>query len=130
MLADAATLAEGKLYIQGGGWTSIIAPQMPAVHPALAIVLVFRLDWHEGNEDLVFDIELVDEDGKPAGMRGEMHLRVAPTPGATKGTYLYSSIAQSFYGLRFNSYGTYQFKLTHKDQLLASVPLTIAPRPF
>ena len=129
MLADAATVADGKLYIQGGGWNSILAPQIPTNHPALALVLTFKLDWHEANEDLELVIELVDEDGKQAGLRGEMRLRVAPTPFVTKGAELYHSTAQMFYGLRFDKKGAYRFQLVHDDHLLASVPLSIIPVP-
>jgi hypothetical protein len=130
MLADAATVANGKLYIQGGGWTSVIAQQIPTVHPALALVLIFKLEWHEANEDLKFVIELVDEDGQPAGMRAEMGLRVAPTPFAKKGAELYQSAAHMLYGLRFEKYGTFRFRVVRNDQVLASVPLTIMPPPM
>lgn len=127
MLADAATLADGKLYIQGGGWNSILTPQIPATHPALALVLVFKLDWHEANEDLEIIIELVDEDGKPAGLHGEMRLRVAPTPFTKKGTPLSQSTAQMFYGLQFEKYGAYEFRVVHVDQVIASLPLSVIP---
>jgi hypothetical protein len=125
MLADAATIADGKLYIQGGGWNSIITSQIPAVHPAIGLVLIFKLDWHEANEDLEISIELVSEDGKLAGLRGEMQLRVAPAPATKKGTELYQSTAQMFYGLRFDDYGAYRFQIAHKDQIMASVPLNV-----
>jgi hypothetical protein len=129
MLADAATVADGKLYIHGGGWNSIIATQIPANHPALALVLSFRLEWHEANEDIALVIELVNEDGKPAGLRGDMHLRVAPAPITKKGSELYQSTAYTFYGLRFDDYATYRFQLSHNGQLIASVPLSIIPPP-
>src|SRR2546421_315152 len=116
MLADSVALAEGKLYIQGGGWNSIMTSQMPATHPAIGLVLTFKLDWHEANEDLKLILELVDEDGKNAGMRIEILLRVAPAPATKKGTALYQSAAQMFYGLRFDNYGAYRFQVAHENQ--------------
>jgi hypothetical protein len=127
MLADAATVAEGKLYIHGGGWNSIISPQIPTTHPTLALVVVFKLDWHEANEDLELVIELVTEDGEPAGLRGDMHLRVAPTPLTKKGAELYQSTAYTFHGLQFDKYGGYRFQITYADKVLAAVPLSILP---
>lgn len=127
MLADAATVADGKLYIHGGGWNSIISPQIPTTHPTLALVLIFKLEWQEANEDLELVLELVTEDGKEAGLRGDMHLRVAPTPVTKKGAELYQSTAYMFHGLRFDHYGGYRFQVSHGDRVLASVPLTVHP---
>jgi len=130
MLADAATVAGGKLYVQRGGWTQIQTPQIPAAHPALALVLIFTLESHEANEDIKFVIDLVDEDGQPVGLRGEALMRVAPGAFAKKGSELYQPTAQMLYGLRFEKYGTYRFRIIRNDAILASVPLTITPPPM
>jgi hypothetical protein len=127
MLADAATVAGGKLYVHGGGWNAIIATQIPANHPTLALALAFKMDWHEGNEDLPIVIELVNEDGKPAGVRVERTLRIAPTPIVKKGADLYEYTAHTFNGLRFDEYGAYRFQVVHDGQVLASVPLIVIP---
>lgn len=127
MLADAATVAEGKLYVHGGGWNAIIAPQIPATHPSLALALAFKLDWHEGNEDLAIAIELVNEDGKPAGVRTEMTLRVAPAAVTKKGADLYQYTAHTFIGLQFDEYGAYRFQVLHDGRMVASVPLSVLP---
>jgi hypothetical protein len=127
ILADAATVAEGKLYVHGAGWNVIIAPQIPASHPSLALALAFKLDWHEGNEDLPIVVELVNEDGKSAGVRSEMTLRVAPTPVTKKGDDLYSYLAHTFIGLRFDEYGAYRFQVVHGGEIHAKVPLSVLP---
>jgi hypothetical protein len=127
MLADAATVAQGKLYVHGGGWNAIIAPEIPTTHPTLALALAFQLDWHEGNEDLPIVIELVNEDGKPAGVHVEMTLRIAPTPVTKKGADLYQYTAHTFIGLRFDEYGAYRFQVLHDGKTLASVPLSVLP---
>lgn len=130
MLADAATVVGGKLYVHGGGWTSVTAKQIPTIHPALALVLIVKFDWHEANEDIKFVIDLVDEDGKPTAVRGEGFLRFAPTPFMKKGVEIQQPLAQMMYGLRFDSYGTYRFRVVREDQILASVPLSIVPPPM
>lgn len=127
ILADAATVADGKVYVHGGGWNAIIAPQIPATHPSLALVLALKMDWHEGNEDLPIVIELVNEDGKPAGARAEMILRIAPTPVTKKGADLYQYLAHTFVGLQFDEYGAYSFQVVNDGDVLASVPLSVLP---
>ncbi|UQX10259.1 DUF6941 family protein [Candidatus Mycobacterium methanotrophicum] len=127
MLADAATVADGKLFVHGGCWNTIITPQIPAVHPTLALALVFKINWHEANEDLPVALALVTEDGQPAGFRIELKLRVAPTVFTKKGTDLYQASAHTIQGLTFNAYGSYSFQVSSGDQILASVPLTVGP---
>jgi len=127
MLADAATVADGKVYVHGGGWNAIIAHEIPTAHPSLALVVAFKADWHEGNENLSVTIELVTEDGKPAGVHVEMMLRMAPTPVTKKGDDLYQYTANTFIGLRFEQYGAYRFQVVHNGDVLATVPLSVLP---
>jgi hypothetical protein len=128
MLADAATVSLGKLYVHGGGWDAIVATQIPALHPTLALALAFKMDWHEGNEALPVVIDLVNEDGELAcGIHIEMTLRVAPSPIMKKGVDLYQYTAHTFNCLQFEGYGIYRFQVIHDDEVLASVPLSILP---
>jgi hypothetical protein len=59
MLADSAQVADGKLYILGGGW-SITGPPAPS-----AIVLLVEVPWDQTNRRLEWRLELVDSDGYP-----------------------------------------------------------------
>lgn len=60
MLADHAAAADGKLYINGGGW-SIIGP---APTPG-AIALSVKVPWDEREHMHEMLIELLDADGQP-----------------------------------------------------------------
>ena len=51
-----------------------------------------------------------------------------PAPFVKKGAELYESMVQMVYGLRFENYGTYRFRIVRGDKVLASVPLTIIPQ--
>jgi hypothetical protein len=44
LLADAASTAEGKLYVHGGGLTRLTPPMLPWLHPQITVVLIFRTD--------------------------------------------------------------------------------------
>jgi len=129
MLADAAALADGKLYVHGGGWDNIYTAEVPTTHPALALVLIFHLSWHEANEDIPLRLELVDEDDRHPVTRGEGKMRTGTPPQVKKGADLYYPFAQMFYGLQFPKLGRYVFRVASGGQVLASLPLTVSTPP-
>src|SRR5919109_1795130 len=59
MLADFAQVADGKLYVMGGGWT-FIGPQPSP----FAIAGLIEVPWHRTNEKHTFKFELIDLDGQ------------------------------------------------------------------
>lgn len=75
LLADAAAAAEGKLYIHGAGWDSILAASFPFQHPQISVVLLLRVPWADTNEPHRIEIDVLDQDGKS----------VLPEDGAMKG---------------------------------------------
>jgi hypothetical protein len=92
MLCDHAQVAEGKLFISGGGW-SVTGP-MP-VPSALAIKI--EVPWDLANTPIKFALELVDQDGKPVRQQGPLGLQplrmegqveVGRPPGLAPGTPL------------------------------------------
>ena len=60
LLADAAQVVQGKLYILGGGW-SITGPEPT---PS-AIAIKIDVPWDEANRRHRFQLNLLDADGKP-----------------------------------------------------------------
>jgi len=60
LLADSAQVADGKLYILGGGW-SLTGPD-PA--PS-AVAFKIEVDWHETNAEHHWELFLEDADGAP-----------------------------------------------------------------
>lgn len=63
LLCDAAQVADGKLYILGGGW-SVIGPD-PA--PS-AIAIKLEVDWHEAATSHHWELFLLDADGREVGV--------------------------------------------------------------
>jgi hypothetical protein len=76
MLADYAAVAEGKLFISGGGW-SITGP-LPFQH---AIVVDIKVPWYAINSEHQFKIELLDADSQPV----EVETPEGLTPLANRG---------------------------------------------
>lgn len=91
-LADSAQVAEGKLYVLGGGW------QVTGPAPApFAIVGTIEVPWHLTNQEHKFRLELIDLDGNAVQVptpEGEQPLfidggfSVAPSLEARKGGYV------------------------------------------
>ena len=63
ILADAAEVVGGKLYLMGGGWDRLTVNSQPA-KKNLAVALALRVPWHETNRQHSFRIDMTDEDGK------------------------------------------------------------------
>lgn len=65
LLCDYAQVAEGKLYVIGGGW-SVTGPQ-PA--PS-AVALKIDVPWDRANQRMHLELSLLGEDGQPVTMPG------------------------------------------------------------
>ncbi len=61
-LADSAQVVGEKLYMLGGGWSFVRAPQFPVIHP-MSVAVGFSVDWMETNRRHEFRIEVKNEDG-------------------------------------------------------------------
>ena len=89
MLADHAQVADGKLFISGGGWSTCGSGPTPC-----SVAVIFHVPWQETNEKVSFSLQLVDEDGRgvmqpgaqdglPVQVNGHFEARRPPeiTPG-------------------------------------------------
>ena len=60
LLADSAQVADGKLYILGGGWSVTGPDPTPS-----AVAMKVGVDWHEFNANHHWELFLEDADGQP-----------------------------------------------------------------
>jgi hypothetical protein len=90
MLADHAQVADGKLFISGGGWSSCGPGPTPC-----SVAVIFHVPWQHTNEKVQFGLRLIDEDGHPViqpGPQGPQPVEVTGQfeagrpPGMTPGT--------------------------------------------
>ena len=63
LLADAAQVADGKLYLLGAGWSVTGPGPTPS-----AVAIKIEVPWDQTNVAHHFELELVDEDGQPVTM--------------------------------------------------------------
>lgn len=93
MLAEHATVENGKLFIAGGGWSAFGPNPMPC-----AIAFLAKVPWVHANEQHLVVVELVDEDHMPfvppdapedmKSIRIEIPLEVGRPPGTLVGSDL------------------------------------------
>jgi hypothetical protein len=109
LLADAATVAEGKLYIHGGGWDSINGASLPLSYPSFALVLVMDLKVTELTGD-AFEIVLVDDqDSRILTVTG--HLDTDGPDKFPRNESVSTPLAVTFPGVVFQRTGVYAFKV-------------------
>ncbi|HXL89085.1 MAG TPA: hypothetical protein VN969_08900 [Streptosporangiaceae bacterium] len=74
LLADHAQVADGKLFISGGGWSFCGPGPVPC-----SVAVLFHVPWQHTDEKMAFSLRLVDEDGHPVlqpGPRGPQPVQV------------------------------------------------------
>ena len=130
MLADAATAFNGKLYIHGGGWDSLIVRQFPAAHPTITLAMLLAADASEAPGTGELRVQLVDEDGNDAGVGAAAAMGLGHSPLHRPGQKSLAPIAIPFNGIRFEKPGVYEFRVFWNGQLLTpSVTFSVSTPP-
>lgn len=127
LLADAARVESGKLYVHGGGWDSLWSQTAPVTHPSMALVLLFRFEYSDALENTPVTIELLDDDNNPMPFRIEQQLNVGHPPGTQRGSAIFVPQAITIAQLLLPKFGGYEFRVTSGHGELASVPLRLVP---
>ena len=125
LLADAARVEGGKLYVHGGGWDTIYAASLPMTHPTMTLAVVFRVEYTEALEDIPFTIELVSEDGEQVHPNVEGVMNIGHPPGQIRGAATFVPQTFTFNLLSFAKVGGFQFRVTAAGETLATVPFRV-----
>ncbi len=135
LLCDAAQVADGKLYILGGGWSMTGPDPVPS-----AVALKIDVDWHEAELAHHWELFLEDADGQPVlvdtpdgaqpvEVRGEF--TVTHPPGVPEGSPNDVALAINLGPIPLNPASRYAWRLMIDGEALpgASVGFTTRPRP-
>lgn len=125
MLADAAQVTAGKLYVLGGAFDTITARSFPVVYRSLAVVLVAEVGPGDRNRDLALKISLVDEDGADMGVESVGNLRVGAPSSLPAGAATVVPLVGAFGNIRFPRAGGYLFLVEHEGTELAAIPFRV-----
>ncbi|MBI2909375.1 MAG: hypothetical protein HYX92_17155 [Chloroflexi bacterium] len=123
ILADGAQVADGKLYILGGGWDSIHPEALPARHPA-SLAVVLSVPWDETNEKHVFRLDLAGATGKTMNELGGGQFEVGRPPDATKGAEQRMPLALPI-TLQLDAEGEFHVRLSVDGARLCGVPFSV-----
>jgi hypothetical protein len=125
VLADAANVAQpSKLNILGI-FDTLSARQFPAIHPSMALVVRFRLDYSDANKKHELRVTFRDEDGTQMGGAGSEVVigQVAP------GQFGHANQILNLAGIKFGKPGHYVFEVTWDGEAKARVDLLVQQVP-
>lgn len=128
LLADAADVSMGKLYVMGGAFDTVHVPQFPATHPMLAVVLRFLLGPMDLDRKHALQILLLDADAKHiASAQGELSVPKAPNspPGWKQAVIL----PLRFFNVPFREPGHYSIEILLNEQMIKAIPLRVIQPP-
>ncbi len=113
MLADAAHVQGGKLYVLGGGFESIRSRKVPAIHRSLTVAMIIEVQPQERERDLELTISLIDEDGQTMAPHATARLRVGAGPQLPPGAPTVVPLVAPFYNVKLPEAKGYAFVISH-----------------
>ncbi len=133
MLCDSAQVADGKLFILGGGWSMIGPDPAPS-----ALALKVDVDWHEADRQHHWELYLEDEDGgpvlvetpdghQPIEVRGEFS--VGRPPGLAEGSPIDMPFAVNLGPLPLPPDRRYTWKLSIDGETREDWSVAFSTRP-
>jgi Family of unknown function (DUF6941) len=129
MLADAARVEGGKLYVLGGGFDTVFAQSYPVTHPSLAVVLLLMVEWNEALDPIQLDIALLDEDDNRLGPGSGGIINVGHPPTNVPGMPISVPLQSTFPLLQFGAPGAYRFRIQANGHDVGSIRFRVAPMP-
>lgn len=114
MLSDAAQAVDNKLYVLGGGWSTLRA------HIPTAIALLIKVPWDQTNVRHTMTLNLLDSDGNPVEIAGPLgdqavviqnEFEVGRPPGTARGTSIDVALAINLGPLPMSD-GRYEWRLS------------------
>jgi len=118
ILADGAQVADGKLYILGGGWDVIRLGSPAEPIPVFALAFRIVIPWNLTNEDIAVEIQIVDPDG--ATLLGDdppvVRTKVGRPPNLESGVSQALPFAMTFQNFPFPKSGQYFVRLREGER--------------
>jgi len=124
LIADAADVSGGKLYVLGGAFDTIHMQQLPATHPILAVAMRLLLSPVDLDRKHVLEILLLDADAHHiASAKGE--LMVGRSPDSPQGWKQAVILPLRFFNVPFQSAGHYSIEILINGNMVKSIPLRV-----
>ncbi len=129
MLADAATIAENKLYIHGGQWDVLGTPGLPLRHPALAVALVLEIPYDEAMKMHTLEVSLELDGIELDAPRVAGNLQTGHPAIGAPGAPSFTPIAIPFQNLELHDAGRYDWLIKIDGEIIGRIPMTVFVLP-
>jgi hypothetical protein len=124
-LADFAVAhPDGKIYVIGGGWDTIVAGSLPATHPHLSLVVKFEFAPAECGRQHTVTIHPLDADGVPFLQVTTMQVTPQKNPRHPR-LPVGVQFVVNIQGLMLTKEGEYSFSVLVDGQEATSIPLRV-----
>lgn len=128
MLADAAAVAEGKLYIHGGQWDQVFAHSLPFRHPSMSIVLVIEVPYNDALHSHELEILLELDGNVLESPRILGQLETGHAPGSVLGAPGFVSLALPIQDLKLEEQGRYDWLIKLDGEIATRVSMQMTVR--
>ncbi len=130
MLADAAALADGKLYIHGGQWDTIRTHALPIRHPSLSIVVVVEVPYDEALAPHSVAVTL-EKDGmsEASWPRFGGQLQTGHAPNSARGASSFVSMPFMVTNLELPEPGRYEWVISLDGERASGLVMTVMLLP-
>lgn len=133
ILADAATAVQGKHYLLGAGWDTLLAAAFPVSYPTLGVALRLRGTPEPSARPHRLEIDVVDTDERsilpvpPGPLQTTVRMEKPPGAPVTEGEQALC-LAFTLVGVTFPHAGSYAV-VAHIDDAQARTQFTVAAAP-
>lgn len=140
-LADSVVVADGKLFVQGAGWTTISASSFPVHHDRIGIGVLIHVPYSATNQMHALEVEMQDFDNQPVSI-GDAPPEVSPDgrlyklggqfnvgrpPLLPVGDEQIVPIALNVNGMRFEVPGMYSVVISIDGTEMRRLPFRVQP---
>lgn len=130
ILGDYASIADGKMYLQGGGWERLTVNTAFPARRMIGIAQSILVPWEDTNIPIKLEIEIQSADGASI-VKGANEVKVGRPPDHPPGMPIRVMSATNL-GIEFKEAGSYRIvsKINGEDETATLTPFYILPGPM
>lgn len=122
ILAQAATVADGRLYVHGGQLDTVWAKAFPTIYPSLAIAFIVQFEYSMVGESHDFAVYM-RLGQKQVGDRIEGSIQIGQDAPTDRAPFAATPLALTFNGIQFDKPGQYEFVVSIDGEIKRTLPL-------
>ena len=124
ILADWAEVINGKIYLQGGGWSAINAYEPLPITRSIGVAVSPRVEWHETNMPHTLEMRIIREEGQAELAKIEARFEVGRRAGMPQGISQPNPIAVNL-PLKFEHAGEYEVHASIDGEEVATLAFRV-----